>query len=85
MLGEGIMTDYTTIRISVEDKRRLERLAKIMNCKSLAETLRRVLSIAEKEIDRTEGDVVKAFSTLKYAKDIGETNATKVDEYLYGE
>ena len=84
MLGEGIMTDYTTIRISVEDKRRLERLAKIMNCKSLAETLRRVLSIAEKRLIG-QRDLVKAFSTLKYARDIGETNATKVDEYLYGE
>ncbi len=78
------MIDYTTIRISMEDKCRLERLAKIMNCKSLAETLRRILSIAEKRLIG-QRDLVKAFSTLKYARDIGETNATKVDEYLYGE
>jgi len=78
------MTDYTTIRISMEDKCRLERLAKIVNCKSLAETFRRVLGIAEKRLIGRR-DLVKAFSTLKYARDIGETNATKVDEYLYGE
>ena len=79
------MLKYATIRTSIEDKRRLERLAKLMNCTSLAETFRRILSIAEKELNRTKGNVVKAFSTLRYARDIGETNAAKVDEYLYGE
>jgi len=74
---------YATIRTSIEDKRRLERLAKLMNCTSLAETFRRILSITEKELDKTKENVVKAFLTLRYAKDVGETDTTKVDEYLH--
>mgnify|MGYP000067651807 CR=1 FL=1 len=79
------MAKYTTIRISLEDKRRLERLAKLMGNKSLADTLRYVLSIAEREFERYKGDLSAVLSSLKYAKDVGETNAEEVDKYLYGE
>jgi len=74
---------YTTIRISAEDKRRLEVLSKKLG-KSLADTLRFAIEVAEKEFDRFEGDLDRVLSTLKYAKDVGETDAKKVDEYLYG-
>ncbi len=38
------MPRYTTIRVSIEDKKRLERLAKLMGW-SLSETLRRAIEV----------------------------------------
>jgi len=73
---------YTTIRVSIEDKRKLERLSKKLG-KSLVDTLRFAIEIAEREVEEFKGDLDKVLSTLKYAKDLGETNAEKVDEYLY--
>ena len=73
---------YTTIRVSIEDKRKLERLSKKLG-KSLVDTLRFAIEIAEREVEEFRGDLDKVLSTLKYAKDLGETNAEKVDEYLY--
>ena len=48
------MAKYTTIRISLEDKKKLERLAKLMG-KSLAETLRYLITLAEKISKIIEG------------------------------
>jgi len=76
---------YTTIRISLEDKERLQRLAKLIGSKSLAEALRYVLDVAEKEIERYKVDVNSVLTSLRYARDIGKTNAEEVDKYLYGE
>ncbi len=77
------MTKYTTVRISSEDKEKLEKLSKKLN-KSLAETLRFAIALAEREADKFKGDVDVVLSSLKHARNIGETNAEKVDEYLYG-
>jgi len=74
---------YTTIRISIEDKKKLERLSKKLS-KNLADTLRYAIEVAEREADKFKGDVDKVLSTLKHARSIEETNAEKVDEYLYG-
>lgn len=79
------MPRYTTIRVSLEDKEKLERLAKLMGTKSLADTLRRVLDIAEKEIEKYRADPSTVLASLKHARDAGETNAENVDKYLYGE
>lgn len=76
---------YTTIRISIEDKKRLERLVKLLKCKSFTDALRFALSVAEREMDRQKGDLNKVLSSLKYAKDIGKTRAEDIDKYLYGE
>jgi phosphoserine phosphatase len=43
------MPKYATIRISIGDKRKLERLAKLMGW-SISETLRRAVEIAEKQL-----------------------------------
>jgi hypothetical protein len=75
---------YTTIRISVKDKKRLERLAKLLKCGSLSDALRYALSVAEREVDKAGGDLDQVFKSLKYARDIGETRAEDVDKYLYG-
>jgi len=75
---------YTTIRISVEDKKRLERLVKLLKCKNLTDALRFALSVAEREMDKSRGDLSKVLSSLKYAKDIGKTSAEDIDKYLYG-
>ena len=80
-----IYLKYTTIRVSVEDKRRLERLMKLLKCRSLTEALRFALKAAERELDKGRGDLDKVFSSLRYARDIGRTNAEDIDKYLYGE
>lgn len=74
---------YTTIRISAEDKKKLEKLSRKLN-KNLTETLRYAVAVAEKEIDKFRGNLSVVLSSLKEARDIGETNAEKVDAYLYG-
>jgi len=74
---------YTTIRISTKDKNRLERLAKLMGCRSLAEALRKIITIAEYELDKYQKDLAIVLQSLRHAKDIGETDAEKVDEYIY--
>jgi len=76
---------YTTIRISIKDKERLERIAKLLKCKSLTDALRFALSVAEREIDKVKGDLDHVLASLKYARDVGETRAEDVDKYLYGE
>ncbi|HID44092.1 MAG TPA: hypothetical protein EYP30_10055, partial [Archaeoglobaceae archaeon] len=69
---------YTTIRISAEDKKKLEKLSRKLN-KNLTETLRYAVAVAEKEIDKFGGNLNVVLSSLKEARDIGETNAEKVD------
>ena len=76
---------YTTIRISVKDRERLKRLAKLLGYRSLSDTLRYALDVAEKEVDKVKGDLNDVLSSLKYARDVGETSAEDVDKYLYGE
>ena len=79
------MARYTTIRVSIEGKKRLERLAKLMGW-SLSETIRRVIEVAEKEfLEKHQGDVKAVLGSLRYARDIGETDAEDVDKLLYGE
>lgn len=79
------MPKYTTIKVSVEDKRRLERLVKLMGW-SISETLRRVIDLAERELlERHQGDVEALLDSLRYARDLGETDAERVDEILYDE
>ena len=46
------MGKYTTVRISVEDKVKLKRAAKLIGAKSLAEALRYALAIAEREVEK---------------------------------
>lgn len=75
---------YTTIRVSREDRERLRRIAKLLNKDSLTETLRYIISLAERELERQRGDVKSVIQSLKYAKDVGRTNAEEVDRYLYG-
>jgi len=74
---------YTTIRISVEDKERLKRLAKLTGKSSLASTLRYIIEIAEREIEKYRGSLDPVLKSLKHARDIGDTNAEEVDKYLY--
>ena len=77
--GEG----YTTIRVRREDRDRLERLAKRLGCKSLGEAFSRILDLAEESLDRTHFDASIVFGSLRYARNVGPTDAGEVDEYLY--
>ena len=76
---------YTTVRVSIRDKERLERLAKLLKCKSLSDALRYALSVAEREIDKVKGELDGVLASLRYARDVGETRAEDVDKHLYGE
>lgn len=76
---------YTTIRISIRDKERLERLTKLLKYKNLTDALRFALDVAERKIDKMNGDVESVFTSLKYSKDIGQTNAEEIDKCLYSE
>jgi len=79
------MGRYTTIRVSLEDKAKLKKIAKLLGARSLTEALRYALRVAEKELEKQEGSLDAVFSSLKYARDVGLTNAEDVDKYLYGE
>jgi len=79
------MGRYTTIRVSLEDKAKLKKIAKLLGARSLTEALRYALRVAEKELEKQEGSLDTVFSSLKYARDVGLTNAEDVDKYLYGE
>jgi len=76
---------YTTIRISIEDKERLMRIAKLIKAKRIVDALRYALDAAERELSKCSVDPTIMLKTLKYARDIGETNAEELDKYLYGE
>jgi len=76
---------YTTIRITVEDRDRLKRLAKLLETKKIIDALRYAITIAEKELSKYSGNPAAILETLKHARDIGETNAEEVEKYLYGE
>ncbi len=79
------MSKYTTIRVKVEDKKRIEKLAKLLGL-SISDTLRYMIDIAEREFDKetSEVDLKILLDALRKARDIGETDASRVDEYLYG-
>lgn len=79
------MGRYTTIRVSLEDKAKLKKIAKLLGARSLTEALRYALRVAEKELEKQEGSLDTVFSSLKYARNVGLTNAEDVDKYLYGE
>ena len=79
------MDKYISIRVSLEDKAKLKKIAKLLGVKSLTEALRFALRVAEKELEKQEGSLDTVFSSLKYARDVGLTNAEDVDKYLYGE
>lgn len=79
------MSEYTTIRIPLRVKKKLEIFAKKINEKSLTKALEKAIEIASREADSFKGDLNIVLKSLKKAKDIGETDASKVDQYLYGD
>ncbi len=78
------MARYTTVRISIRDKERLERIARLLGFRSLASALRYLLDVAERELEEYRGDLNAVLASLKHAVDVGETSGERVDEYLYG-
>lgn len=74
----------TTIRVRIEDKKRLERLARKLGKQTLTDTLRTAIDAAEKEADLIQGDVFTKLHALGKGKDVGETDASRIDEYIYG-
>ena len=65
----------TTIRISREDKERLERLAKKTNTKTLTEAFRLALKSAEQADEAFRGNTAALAETLRFA---GPSSKTKV-------
>jgi len=79
------LSEYTTIRIPLRVKRKLEIFAKKINEKSLTKALEKAIEIASREADSFKGDLNIVLKSLKKARDIGETDASKIDQYLYGD
>ncbi|MHA1676338.1 MAG: hypothetical protein ACTSU6_04090 [Candidatus Njordarchaeales archaeon] len=78
------MQEYTTIRIPMRIKRKLEVFAKKIREKSLTRALEKAIDIAHKNIDSFRGNLDPVLDSLKKARDVGKTDASLIDEYLYG-
>jgi len=76
---------YTSIRVRVEDKKRIEKLARMLGL-SLSETIHYMVDFIEKNISVEDIDdrIKTVFKALEKARDIGETDSSHIDEYLYG-
>jgi len=72
----------TTIRVSKQDKERLERLAQRIKAKSLAEALRRALDSAEEADERFSGSLEALSRMLRSARAVGGGVSSRVDEEL---
>jgi hypothetical protein len=72
----------TTIRVSREDKARLEKLAKRLNLDTMSEALRKAIELAEESDDKFRGNLSEFASTLRHASSRGGDVSLKVDEEL---
>jgi len=72
----------TTVRISLEDKKRLARFAKKVNAQSLVEALRIALSMAEEKLDEFKGNMEALRELLKNVRQVGGRISERVDEEL---
>ncbi|HDD36785.1 MAG TPA: hypothetical protein ENF50_04915 [Archaeoglobus veneficus] len=72
----------TTVRISLEDKKRLARFAKKVNAQSLVEALRLALSMAEEKLDEFKGNMEALRELLKNVRQVGGRISERVDEEL---
>jgi len=72
----------TTVRISLEDKKRLARFAKKVNAQSLVEALRLALSMAEEKLDEFKGNIEALKELLKNVRHVGGRASERVDEEL---
>ena len=72
----------TTVRISLEDKKRLARFAKKVNAQSLVEALRIALSMAEEKLDEFKGNMEALRELLKNVRHVGGRISERVDEEL---
>jgi len=72
----------TTIRVSLEDRKRLAKFAKKVNASSLAEAFRIALSIAEEKLEEFKGNMKALKELLKRAKAVGGDVSEHVDEEL---
>jgi len=72
----------TTVRISLEDKKRLARFAKKVNAQSLVEALRLALSMAEEKLDEFKGNIEALKKLLKNVRHVGGRASERVDEEL---
>jgi len=72
----------TTVRISLEDKKRLARFARKVNARSLVEALRLALSMAEEKLDEFKGNLEALKRLLKNVGYVGGRVSERVDEEL---
>jgi hypothetical protein len=73
----------SVIRVSPEVRDRLEVLKRKLRVKSMSKLLEIIISAAEKELDRWEGDPDVFFESLKFSGEAGERDSEQVDELLY--
>ncbi len=72
----------TTIRVSKEDKERLVNLAKRLKAGSMAEALRRALTMAEESDEKFQGNMAALKKTLAYSGERGRRISERIDEEL---
>jgi predicted transcriptional regulator len=72
----------TTIRVSREDKDRLEKLARRLNVGTMTEALRKAIELAEESDDEFRGNLTELANTLRHASSRGGEVSLKVDEEL---
>jgi predicted nucleic acid-binding protein len=75
-------TVSTTIRVSREDKPRLEKLAKRLNLDTMSEALGKAIELAEESDDKFRGNLPELASTLRHASSRGGQVSLKVDQEL---
>lgn len=71
----------TTIRVSKKDKEVLESLRRRLGTKTLAETLRRAISLAEENEDTFKGDTQALREALSFSRPSG-SGRTRVSEHV---
>ena len=72
----------TTVRISLEDEKRLARFARKVNARSLVEALRLALLMAEEKLDEFKGNLEALKGLLKNVRCVGGRVSERVDEEL---
>ncbi len=72
----------TTIRVTREDKERLVNLAKRLKARSMAEALRRAVTIAEESDEKFQGNLAALRKTLVHSGEHGRRISERIDEEL---
>lgn len=72
----------TTIRVSIQDKKRLERLARRIGASTMSAALRKAIELAEVDDENFTGKPEELSKTLRHSTSLGRTVSNDVDKEL---